>query len=59
MVFPLIKTGGFIGADNILWPERFAGLMKLYVEHVRNNPKFRSVTVPIDNGEEISIKIVH
>jgi len=58
-VFPLLKTGGFIGADNILWPERFAGLMKLYVEHVRNNPKVRSVTVPIDNGEELSIKIVH
>jgi len=57
MIFPLLKTGGFIGADNILWPERFAGLIKPYVEHVRNNPKFRSVTVPIDNGEELSIKI--
>ena len=57
LVFPLLKTGGFIGADNILWPERFAGLIKPYVEHVRNNPKFRSVTVPIDNGEELSIKI--
>ena len=59
MVFPLLKTRGFIGADNVLWPERFDGLIKPYVEHVRNNPKVRSVTVPIDNGEELSIKIVH
>ena len=59
MVFPLLKTGGFIGADNILWPEKFAGLIKPYVEHVKNNPKVRSVTVPIDNGEELSIKINH
>jgi len=59
MVFPLLKKGGFIGTDNILWPERFAGLIKSYVEHVRNNPKFRSVTIPIDNGEELSLKIEH
>lgn len=57
MVFPLLKTGGFIGADNILWPDRFADLIKPYVEHVRKNPKFRSITIPIDNGEELSIKI--
>ena len=57
MIFPLVKKGGIIGADNILQPERFADLIKPYVEHVRKNPKIRSVTVPIDNGEEISIKI--
>ena len=57
MVFSLLKKGGFIGADNILWPERFAGWIKPYVEHVRNNPKIRSITIPIDNGEELSFKI--
>ena len=57
MIFPLVRTGGFIGADNILWPERFAGLIRPYIEYVRKNPKIRSITIPIDNGEELSYKI--
>jgi caffeoyl-CoA O-methyltransferase len=57
LVFPLLKAGGFIGADNILWPEKFARYIKPYVEHVRSNLKFRSLTIPIDNGEELSYKI--
>lgn len=57
IVFPLLKIGGIIGADNILWPERFAEFIKPYLEHVRNITKVRSVTIPIDNGEEISIKM--
>jgi len=57
MVFPLVKTGGIIGADNILLPERFSAMIRPYIDHVRNNPKIRSVTIPIDNGEELSIKL--
>ncbi len=54
---PLLKKGGLIGADNIVYPERFNQMMRNYVNHVRSNPKVRSVTIPIDNGEEISIKL--
>ena len=57
--FPLVKLGGMIGADNILEPKRFAQFIKPYVEHVRKNPKVLSTTIPIDNGEEISIKLRH
>ena len=56
-VFPLVKPSGVVGADNILYPERFQKLTSRYVEHVRKNPKIRSVTIPIDNGEEISLKL--
>jgi caffeoyl-CoA O-methyltransferase len=56
-VLPLLKKGGLIGADNILFPERFQKFTKLYVNHVRNTPKIRSVTIPIDNGEELSLKL--
>lgn len=56
-VFPLLKKGRLIGADNILFPERFRKFTKLYVNHVRNNPKISSVTIPIDNGEELSLKL--
>ncbi|NCF21946.1 MAG: methyltransferase domain-containing protein [Nitrosopumilaceae archaeon] len=56
-VLPLVKTGGIIGADNILYPERFQKFTIPYVEHVRKNPKIKSVTIPIDNGEELSLKL--
>ena len=57
LVFPMLKTGGMIGADNILFPERFQKFLNPYVKHVRANPKICSVTLAIDNGEEISVKI--
>lgn len=57
MAFPLLKTGGFIGADNILWPQKYSELIKTYVKYVQSNPKVRSVTITIDNGEELSLKI--
>ena len=56
-VLPLVKVDGIIGADNILYPERFQKFTTPYVEHVRKNPKIKSVTIPIDNGEEISLKL--
>jgi predicted O-methyltransferase YrrM len=56
-VLPLVRVGGIIGADNILYPERFQKFTTPYVEYVRKNPKINSVTVPINNGEEISLKL--
>ena len=53
----LVRKGGIIGADNILLPERFNEMMADYLSHVRSNPNVQSVTVPIDNGEEITIKL--
>ena len=55
-VLPLLKVGGIIGADNILYPKKFNGLIRKYLNHVRRNPKVISETIPIDNGEEITIK---
>ena len=57
LCLPLVRKGGIIGADNILFPERFNEMMGDYLSHVRNNPNVQSVTVPIDNGEEITIKL--
>jgi len=57
IILPMVKPGGLIGADNILFPERFQKFANLYVKHVRKNPKIRSVTIPIDNGEELSLKL--
>jgi len=57
LCLPLVRKGGIIGADNILFPERFNEMMANYLSHVRNNPNVQSVTVPIDNGEEVTIKL--
>ena len=57
LCLPLVKKGGIIGADNILFPERFNQLMSDYISYVRKKSNVQSVTVPIDNGEEITIKL--
>ena len=57
LCLPLVRKGGIIGADNILLPERFNEMMVGYLSHVRSNPNVQSVTIPIDNGEEITIKL--
>ena len=53
-----MRKGGIIGADNILLPERFNEMMADYLSHVRSKPNVQSVTVPIDNGEEVTIKLL-
>lgn len=53
----VLKTGGIIGVDNVLKPERFAKYMIPLVNHVKAVPKVRSVVVPIDNGELLCTKL--
>ena len=57
LCLPLVRKGGIIGADNILFPERFKEMMGDYLSHVRSKSNVQSVTIPIDNGEEVTIKI--
>ena len=57
LCLPLVRKGGIIGADNILFPERFNDMMADYLSHVMNKSNVLSVTIPIDNGEEVTIKI--
>ena len=57
LCLPLVRKGGIIGADNILFPERFNDMMTDYLSHVRSNTNVQSVTVPIDNGEEVTFKL--
>jgi len=57
LCLPLVRKGGIIGADNILFPERFNEIMADYLSHVRSKSNVQSVTIPIDNGEEVTIKL--
>jgi predicted O-methyltransferase YrrM len=57
LVLPMLRTGGIVATDNMLYPEEYRPLMKDYANYVRSKPFLQSVTVPIGNGEEITIKL--
>ena len=57
LIFPMVSVGGVIVTDNMLYPERFRQDMKKFSDYLRENPKLRTITSPIGNGEEITIKL--
>jgi len=57
LVLPMVRIGGIIAADNMLYPVRYRPSMRRYAQHVRRKPNVQSVTVPIGMGEEITIKL--
>ncbi|MBI3841666.1 MAG: O-methyltransferase [Thaumarchaeota archaeon] len=57
LTLPMLKVGGIIAADNILHPESCVPEMTRYAEYVKKKSNVQSVTVPIGNGEEVTIKI--
>jgi len=57
LIFPMVAVGGVIVTDNMLYPENFRQDMKKFSDYLSKNPKLRTITSPIGNGEEITIKI--
>ena len=57
LILPLVRIGGIIATDNMLYPEHFRPAMRKYARHVHSKPNIQSVTVPIGMGEEITIKL--
>jgi predicted O-methyltransferase YrrM len=53
---PMLKKGGIIAADNIIFPRRFKKYIKKYLNHISTVKNVQSITVPIGNGQEISFK---
>ena len=53
----MVKKGGVIVTDNVLYPEEYRPSMSKYIEHIRKKDFVQSVTVPIGHGEEVSLKI--
>jgi caffeoyl-CoA O-methyltransferase len=56
LVLPILRVGGIIATDNVLYPKDYRSTMKSFVEYVRAKPNVRSVTIPIGHGEEITTK---
>lgn len=57
LVLPLVRKGGIIATDNMLYPERFSGIMGEFGRMVRRNDAVRTVTIPVGNGEELTVKL--
>lgn len=57
IVLPMVRIGGIIAADNMLYPDYFRPAMRKYARHVHTKLNMQSVTVPIGMGEEITIKL--
>lgn len=57
LALSLLKKGGIIMTDNILFPEDYKTAMSEYLKYVKANSKVYSVTVPIGYGEELIYKI--
>lgn len=53
---PMLKKGGIIAADNIIFPRKFKKHIKKYLEHINEIKDIQSITIPIGNGQEISFK---
>lgn len=56
-VLPMVRIGGIVAADNMLYPKQYSAWMKKYARHVRSKQNVQSVTIPIGMGEEISIRL--
>lgn len=57
LIYPMVSIGGVIVTDNMLYPEKYREDMKKFSDYLSKNPKLRTITSPIGNGEEITIKI--
>jgi len=57
LILPMVSAGGVIITDNMLYPEKYRQDMRKFSDYLKGNPKLRTVTTPIGNGEEITIKL--
>jgi len=57
LILPIVSVGGVIITDNMLYPEKYKQDMKKFSDYLKENPKLRTITTPIGNGEEITIKL--
>ena len=56
-ILPMVSKGGLVVTDNMNYPEKYKKDMKKLSNHIRDNPNLKTITSPIGNGEEITLKI--
>jgi predicted O-methyltransferase YrrM len=56
LVWPKVRTGGVVVADNILQPEATIAQMQAYVAHVRAAQGALSYTIDVGDGVEMTLR---
>ena len=57
LISSIIKIGGVIVTDNMLYPEKYRVGMKKLSDHIKMKPNFHTKTIGIGNGEEVTIRL--
>ena len=57
LILPMVSIGGIIITDNMLYPEKYRQDMKKFSNYLKKNLNLRTITSPIGNGEEITIRL--
>ena len=57
LILPMVSLGGIIVTDNMLYPEKYRQNMKKFSDYLKSKPELITTTLPIGNGEEMTIKI--
>jgi predicted O-methyltransferase YrrM len=57
LILPMVAIDGIIVTDNMFYPEKYRSEMSQFSQYLKNNSKIKTITTPIGNGEEITIKI--
>lgn len=57
MALPMLRIGGVVATDNMLYPEEYRDLMSEYANYIRSNNTVKTITLEIGNGEEITTKL--
>lgn len=56
LAFPMLRPGGIVGTDNMLYPEKYRREMREYADHIRTFDNARTVTLDVGNGQELTVK---
>lgn len=57
LVFPMTRVGGIIATDNAFYPAKYQSVMRSYSRYISKRPDALTATIPVGNGEEISVRI--
>ena len=57
LIFPMLAVRGVVVTDNMLYPEKYRQDMKKFSAYLREYPRVKTVTLPLGNGLETTVKI--
>jgi caffeoyl-CoA O-methyltransferase len=57
LVLPMTRIGGIIATDNVLLPRKYQKFMRKHTNHIRQNRRVVTGTIPLGYGQEMTIRL--